>query len=191
MTEWRDPCGSQAVHSRSISITTHSMGDDSIVVTGRLRDERLVDTYSITTGNKMEPGPIHDLSIRLFIRGPGLLIEDVEVDINHVPREECFTTRDSLRPLIGRSIAPGFTLWVKENLGGPRGCTHLNSLLLAMAPAALQGFWSSRISKPMGMRQASEGMAPEFLIDTCRVWRSDGPLAEELISTIRKSGRVE
>ena len=191
MTECMAPCGSQAVHSRAISITTRSMGDDSIVVEGTLRDERLADTYSVTTGGKMEPGPIHDLAIRLFIRGPGLLIEDIDVDMNHVPRDECLRTKDSLRPLIGRSIAPGFTLWVKDNLGGPRGCTHLNSLLLAMAPAALQGFWSSRISRPVDMRQASKGMAPEFLIDTCWVWRSDGPLAQELAAILNKGGRGE
>lgn len=191
MTEHAAPSGERAVHSRAISITTHSRGDDSIVVEGVLRDERLVDTYSVTTGGKVEPGPIHDLTIRLFIRGPGLLIEDVEVDISHVPRDECLRTRESLRPLIGRSIAPGFTIWVKENLGGPKGCTHLNSLLLAMAPAALQGFWSARISRPVDMKQASKGIAPEFLIDTCWVWRSDGPLAEELRSTIGESGRDE
>ncbi|HQG33082.1 MAG TPA: DUF2889 domain-containing protein, partial [Deltaproteobacteria bacterium] len=125
MTECTASCGSQAVHSRSIGITTHSRGEDSIVVEGTLKDERLVDTYSVATGGKMEPGPIHDLAIRLFIKGPGLLIEDVEVDINHVPRDECHRTKESLRPLIGRSIAPGFTVWVKVNLGGPRGCTHL------------------------------------------------------------------
>lgn len=185
----KDTSGTQAVHSRAIGITTSSRGDDSIVVEGVLRDERLVDTYSVTTGTKMEPGPVHDLTIRLFIKGPGLLIEDVEVDMNHVPRDECLRTRDSLNPLIGKSIAPGFTQWVKENLGGPRGCIHLNSLLLAMAPAALQGFWSSRIARPVDMRQASKGMAPEFLIDTCWVWRSDGPLAEELKETIRKSSK--
>ncbi|HQI00438.1 MAG TPA: DUF2889 domain-containing protein [Deltaproteobacteria bacterium] len=191
MTECTASCGSQAVHSRSIGITTHSRGEDSIVVEGTLKDERLVDTYSVATGGKMEPGPIHDLAIRLFIKGPGLLIEDVEVDINHVPRDECHRTKESLRPLIGRSIAPGFTVWVKVNLGGPRGCTHLNSLLLAMAPAALQGFWSSRTSRPVDMRQASKGLAREYLIDTCWVWRSDGPLARELTSSLQKDGRGE
>jgi hypothetical protein len=80
---------------------------------------------------------------------------------------------------------------VKENLGGPRGCTHLNSLLLAMAPAALQGFWSSRTRKPVDLGQASKGLAKEYLIDTCWVWRSDGPLAQELAAAFKKRDKGE
>jgi len=90
--------------------------------------------------------------------------------------------KDFLKPLIGRTIAPGFTRWVKETLGGTRGCTHLNALLIAMAPAILQGFWNARTARCSDVRQAGKGMSLTYLIDTCRVWRSDGPLASKLRS---------
>ncbi len=179
----------QAVHKRSVSITTYAAGDDAVIVEGVLTDNRLVDTWSITTGEKMEPGVVHDLAVRLLVEGPSLCIRDVEVDMDQVPRDECTHTRNSLEPLIGQNIAPGFTRWVKEHLGGAQGCTHLNALLIAMAPAALQGFWNARTSRRVDVRRATEGMAPEYLIDTCWVWRSEGPLASELRAAVRGEDR--
>lgn len=179
----------QAVHKRSVSITTYAAGDDAVIVEGVLTDNRLVDTWSITTGEKMEPGVVHDLAVRLLVEGPSLCIRDVEVDMGRVPRDDCTHARNSLEPLIGQTIAPGFTRWVKEHLGGAQGCTHLNALLLAMASAALQGFWNARISRRVDVRRATEGMAPEYLIDTCWVWRSEGPLASELREAVRGEDR--
>ena len=46
--------------------------------------------------------------------------------------------------LVGLSIARGFTHRVRELFGGPRGCTHTTALLQAMAPIAMQCFWSMR-----------------------------------------------
>lgn len=180
--------GLKAVHNRTISISTYAGEDDSVIVEGTLVDNRLVDTYSITNGEKMPPGVIHDLAVRIFIKGPDLRIMDVEVDMNHVPRDECLQTRTSLMPLIGHTIMPGFTQWVKKTLGGTRGCTHLNALLIAMAPAALQGFWNARVARRVGIREAAQGMAPEYLIDTCWVWRSEGSLAEDLRTSLKKDG---
>lgn len=43
----------QAVHNRGISISTYTAGDDIVIVEGVLTDNRLVDIWSITTGEKM------------------------------------------------------------------------------------------------------------------------------------------
>lgn len=179
------PDGRRAVHSRSLSITTYATGSDSIMVEGVLRDDRLCRTYSLSTGAQIAPGVVHHFAIRLFISGPGLVIEDVEVDMIHAPREDCLRTKGSLRPLVGQAIAPGFTGWVKKHLGGPRGCTHLNALVISMASAAVQGFWSARTSRRADLEKATQGMSAQFLIDTCWVWRSDGPLASGLGSLMK------
>jgi hypothetical protein len=167
------------VHTRCITVTTYSLGDDSILVEGELKDDRLVEIFSVTTGEKMGPGVVHELIIRLVIKGPFFSIDDVDVEMRHIPREDCLALRDSLRPLIGQNIGPGFTRWVKDSFGGTKGCVHLNALLTAMAPAAVQGFWSHRVQQPLNIEEASRGMDPAFLIDTCWVWRSEGPVAEE------------
>ncbi|HNY65960.1 MAG TPA: DUF2889 domain-containing protein [Deltaproteobacteria bacterium] len=172
------------VHSRSMSITTYLTGDDSIMVEGVLKDDRLARTFSLTTGDGIEPGTVHHFTVRLIIKGPGLVIDEVEVDMDHVPREDCLRTRESLKPLVGQAIAPGFTGWVKKNLGCARGCTHLNALVISMASAAVQGFWSARTSRREDLRGATKGMSQKFLIDTCWVWRAEGPRAAELASLL-------
>jgi hypothetical protein len=181
------PKGSlRAVHNRTVSVTTYEAENDCVIVEGVLKDKRLVDTYSVTSGEKMPPGVVHDLAVRITVRGPEMRITDVAVDMKHVPRDDCMRMRESLVPLIGQSVAPGFTQWVKSRLGGKRGCTHLNALVIAMAPAVLQGFWNARAARHMSIREAAKGISPEYLIDTCWVWRSEGPLAEELRSFLNR-----
>jgi len=64
--------------------------------------------------------------------------------------------------------------------GGIKGCVHLTTLLLSMAPAALQGYWifGARDKK---RKETSEFDIGEYLIDTCWAWRKDGPIAENFI----------
>jgi hypothetical protein len=171
------------VHTRCITATTYSLGDDSILVEGVLKDDRLIEIFSVTTGEKMAPGVVHELVIRLLIKGPFFSIDDVDVEMRHIPRDDCLALRDALSPLIGHTIGPGFTRWVKEIFGGIKGCVHLNALLIAMAPAAVQGFWNHRVQQPLNIEEASRGMDPAFLIDTCWVWRSDGPVADEFLKS--------
>jgi hypothetical protein len=175
------------VHTRTITTTTYSLGDDTILVQGVLKDNRLAETYSITTGDKIEPGVVHELTISLLIKGHLLRIDAVDVEMNHVPRQDCIEMKNALQPLKGKRIAPGFTSWVKSSFGGPKGCTHLNALLIAMAPAAVQGFWTNRVRKPLNIREASRGMDAGYLIDTCWVWRSDGELAKRFRGMVKNS----
>ena len=93
---------------------------------------------------------------------------------------------ESLQPLLGRRISSGFTRWVKKNFGGPNGCTHLNALLLAMAPAAVQGLYSAVMTKPSTLNEASVLLDSGYLVDSCRIWRSDGPLVKELQSAMNR-----
>jgi hypothetical protein len=175
-----------AVHTRNISITTYRAGNDAIMVEGTLRDERLIEIYSLATRKMMPPGIVHDLALRLLV-GQHFEVKELEVEVRHVPRRECREMSSSLKPLIGRRISPGFTLWVKENLGGPRGCTHLNELLLAMAPASVQGFWSATASRPITLSEVTAAFDARYLVDSCRVWRADGPLVKELNEALEGS----
>lgn len=171
------------LHTRNIFIATYRAEDDVIMIEGTLRDERLTEIYSVTTGEKLSPGIVHEITLRLLVE-KHLEVKDVEVEFKRMPREECQETAMSLKPLIGRRISLGFTLWAKKTFGGPKGCTHLNGLLLAMAPAAVQGFWSVAVSRPLTLREASAVLDPTYLIDSCWVWRSDGPYAKEFRETL-------
>jgi len=48
-----------------------------------------------------------------------------------------------------------------------------------MAPVALQGYWIFK-ARHKERRDDSIFEIEDYLIDTCRVWRKDGPLVAEL-----------
>ena len=88
--------------------------------------------------------------------------------------------------MIGLSIARGFTHKVRELFGGPRGCTHTTALLQAMAPVAMQCFWSMRAAQARldgvetSMFEADRGDDGDnddmwmLSINTCHVWDENG-----------------
>ncbi|MCP3955971.1 MAG: DUF2889 domain-containing protein, partial [Desulfobacterales bacterium] len=114
----------------------------------------------------------------MVVAGPELVIEDIEVEMPQTPREECRQTELSLAPVIGMPIKAGFTNRVKTAVGRAAGCSHLVGLLLAMAPAAIQGFWSNVVRRPYNPDDFAEH-AMDVVLDTCHVWRSDGPTVKE------------
>ena len=173
-----DVTGKQTIHTRRIDIATCAGDSESIIVEGVLHDERLADSYR-PDGKKLPPGTVHHMIIRMSVRGPKLVIEDIEVEMPTVPREECRETLDSLLPLKGLPIISGFTNRVKDLVGGAKGCAHLVALITAMAPAAVQGAWAAMTGKPRDPEEILPG-AMERIKDTCRIWRSDGPLIKEI-----------
>ena len=170
----------EKIHSRRIAIESWA-ASDGIVVEGRLHDERLAETYAMS-GARRPPGTIHDMILRLHVTGPPLVVADAEAELPGVPYEDCRETVESARAVVGMPIRSGFTEAAKRRLGGPRGCAHLTALLLAMAPAAVQGFWTLRAVRPLRVDAAAAAALEHYLIDTCRVWRRDGPRARSLLA---------
>jgi hypothetical protein len=74
--------------------------------------------------------------------------------------------------------------------GGPRGCTHTTALLQAMAPVAVQCFWSMMASEA---RTAGGVFAPRTRsgedrsgmwktnLNTCHVWAEDGDMVQSIV----------
>ena len=169
----------EKIHSRSIEISTYEAGGDHIVVEGRLKDDRLVCTYHIS-GVKRPPQTVHDMTIRMRIDCSTLTIQEIYTSMPSVPHDECDQTAESLNRLKGMQVSPGFTSRVKKALGGRRGCLHLTTLVLAMAPAIMQGFWTHRRRTPIN-GQIPTDLMENYLLDTCWVWRREGPLAEQYL----------
>jgi hypothetical protein len=118
------------------------------------------------------------MAIRLLVNCSNLLIEDIDVDLISVPREACRETIRCLASINGLTITKGFTAKVKKLAGGNKGCTHLVELLQTMAPAAIQGYAAYQSKKPEVFDPDRAKMILEFLVNTCRAWREDGPLVE-------------
>ncbi len=174
----------QKIHTRNIHVAIYSYEDDAIVVEGQLKDNRLIDSYR-SGGDVIKPGVVHNMTIRMKVRGPGLIIEDIDVEMPTVPNDGCLETRRSLEPIIGMSIVSGFTLKVRNLVGGAKGCAHLVALLMAMAPAAVQGAWSAATRSPSNS-QALKTYSMGRLKNTCYVWRSDGPAFKKYKQSIEE-----
>ena len=165
------------LHSRSMEIVTYECDEDHIIVEGRLKDDRLVETYHLS-GEKHPPQTVHDMTVQLQIDCRTLAISDVHTEMPGVPADGCDQTAQSLDKLKGMRVSPGFTSKVKSALGGTQGCLHLTTLVLAMAPAIMQGFWVHG-SKDPGGRKINRDLIENYLVDTCWVWRRDGDLIKK------------
>lgn len=175
----------EKLHTRNIEVTTYDCDGERIIVEGTLKDDRCQDSHMMT-GEKLHSGTIHHMSVRLLVNCSNLLIEDVDVDLISVPREVCRETIGCLTPIKGLTITKGFTAKVKKLAGGKKGCTHLVELLLAIAPAAIQGYASFQSKKPTDFDPDRAKMFLQFLVNTCRAWREDGPLVEGFKKMIEK-----
>ena len=162
----------EKIHNREIKISTYKTSDRDIIVEGQLIDNKLIETLHFT-GEHRSPDTIHHLIIRLLIN-KDLAISDVEVEMPRTPHDECVETIDSLQILKGMKIARGFTMKIKEMFSNGKGCSHLAELIISMAPAAVQGFWTGISSNPLPDEMKNTML---FLLNnTCWVWRSEGPL---------------
>lgn len=103
----------QKIHTRNIHVAIYACQDDAIVVEGQLKDDRLIDSYR-SGGDVILPDVVHNMIIRMKVRGPELIIEDIDVEMPTVPNDGCLETRRSLEPIKGMSIVSGFTVKVKE-----------------------------------------------------------------------------
>jgi hypothetical protein len=170
-------------HTRNIDVTTYAYDGQKIIVEGVLKDERFQDSHVIT-GETFPSGVVHHMAIRLLVNCANLSIEDIDVDLIAVPREACRETIGCLAHIKGLTVTKGFTAKIKKMAGSTKGCTHLVELILAMAPAVIQGFGAHQSLKPSNVDADHAKLILQFLINTCRVWRENGPLVETLRNKI-------
>ncbi len=168
----------EKVHARDIVISTYSTEGNEIIVEGQLIDNRLIETYH-HSGENRSPDTVHHLVIRMLI-DRDFHIREIEAEMPRTPHVDCRETAESLQVLKGMKIARGFTMKIKELFSNGKGCSHLSELIIAMAPAAIQGFWTAYSGNPLP--KESKSSMKTFLKNTCWVWRSDGPLMKSLES---------
>jgi hypothetical protein len=169
------------IHTRNMEISTYEYDEKHIVVEGKLKEDILIPIY--ISGKKRQPHTIHHMVIQMFIECSSLTIKDIKVEMPGIPYDECMETTDSLDGVKGLKIAPGFTSKVIKILGENKRCLHLKTLLLAIAPTVMQGYWTFNARKPRG-GVVSPDVLDNYLIDTCWVWRKDGSRSKHLMKKI-------
>jgi hypothetical protein len=174
------------VHTRDISMRTSDLGDHSILVEGSLIDHRYPQKQNEASE---ESELVHHMVIRLKVKGPGMLIEQAEATMPHHPREECPEMLPWLRNLEGLEIAPGYSMKVKKAIGGIKGCAHLTSLVIAMGESAVQGYWAA-----YGADRERVGLREQTIkkfINTCHLWKEDGPIIKGIRETLESQDSSE
>ncbi|MDR3629620.1 MAG: DUF2889 domain-containing protein [Desulfocapsaceae bacterium] len=170
-----DQCSKENIHNRTIDISTYAWDTEHVLMVGELKEQRYVGFIN-HLGEGVNPGIYHNMKIELLIDTRTMTIKDVAVSLPRIPRDDCSATAASLDQIKGMTITRGFSATIKKLIGGINGCVHLNTLLLAMGPAAVQGSW---IYNSWQQKEA-ERFDPEtggHLVDSCWTWRENGPLA--------------
>jgi hypothetical protein len=169
------------VHTRKIEINTFDLDDHRILVEGELEDTRRPPS-----AEESETGPflVHHLIARIWVQGPDLTISAVDAKMKRIPRQECPEVLPAVQKLVGVKIITGFTQKVKDLIGNVRGCSHLTNLFLTLGPVAVQGYWAAYGRRP-GARSL-DNPAISRVINSCHVWRKDGPLVQSLIAAMEK-----
>jgi hypothetical protein len=189
MGSLKDLMGSSPVHERKLKITTHPVDPERVVVEGWLRDERFVKGFH-WDGRERSPGMVHWMCVRLLVGGWPVSILDAEAEMPTVPNDLCPSVADCVKKIIGVSIVSGFSNQVRRRMGGVEGCAHLTSLIVAMGPAALHGYWTEQSRTRRSLpRSLAEFPGLRLLTNSCYLWRKNGPLLEKVRETIEARKR--
>lgn len=174
------------LHSRTYAVRSYRKAEDLVLLRATVQDQKPAGLY--IEGDD-EPLTIHHMLVELVVRYPDLVIEEAAVHFGTHPHATCPGIASSYGQLVGLSIARGFGNKVRELFGGPRGCTHVNAALQAMAPVAIQTTWSmqppGRSSAPADGEERSEEEIKAALrhnLNTCHVWAEDGEQVTDLLA---------
>jgi hypothetical protein len=173
----------ELVHSRNISIRCFRMSADAMLLEGSLQDDRFFPSEAHLSDEHRDKATVHHMRIKMIVSLPQLKIISIIPELQVIPNEACQGALDSVKKLIDLKIKHGFTDAVRNLLGNAEGCVHLMNLILSMGSAAVQGAWASLSDRGKSSPGRQSEMDESILINSCWLWREDGPLA----ANIRKS----
>ncbi len=173
------------LHDREYRVRAFRLSAERLLIRGAVRDQKPPNLY---IADDDQPLTIHHMQIDLEVAFPSLEIVAAAVRFETHPHGGCPSIIDHYGGLVGLSIARGFTHKVRELFGGPRGCTHTTALLQAMAPVAVQCFWSmergrrEQPGRPNAEQAARDRRSERWAsnLNTCHVWAEDGELVTHL-----------
>jgi hypothetical protein len=177
------------LRERKMHFHTYPLESGKILIEGCFRDERFVSGYD-WDGKPRKPGVVHLMYVRMLLAGWPLTIEEIEADMEIVPREMCRSMESSVLAVRGLAIEHGYTRQILRRIGSVRGCTHLTHLIVAMGPASLHGYWTHRSMEPRPVPDTIDGL-PGYthLVGSCSIWAQNGPLIQEMnrkIASLKK-----
>jgi hypothetical protein len=163
------------LHRRSIEFEAFR-GDGALRVVGRLRDTR---PWADGNGS---PAVVHDMELRVAVRIRDMTIIEAAAEMHTFPHAECPGIVRAFDGLVGLSVARGYTRKVQERFGGPRGCTHLETLARSLGPVVVQAVTSDR-ARAVHAGEAEDlltGNGSPWARDSCHIWAEGGVADQKL-----------
>jgi len=174
----------EILHDREYRVEAFRLSADRLLIQGAMRDQKPPGLY---LPDDPDPLTVHHMQLSVELAFPSLEIVDARAHFESHPHSGCPSITTHYEKLVGLSIGRGFTRKVGELFGGPRGCTHVTALINAMAPVAMQCFWSMRAAdaklagEEMSIfdRDSESGTPPDdtmwtSIVNTCHIWDEDG-----------------
>ena len=173
------------IHSRRIELETYQITANRMIVHGILKDQRYIRVFD-ATGALKEPGIVHHIDVKLLIRSGPFTIKATEAQMREVPIPECRETLDNLPQIHGLQVKSGFSKKVRSLVGGQNGCHHLAQLIAAMGQEIVSGgLTQTRTQKRKLPDQPEQLQEKQFIFDSCRMWKRDGPRYKNLVRAIQ------
>jgi hypothetical protein len=167
------------LHDREYRVEAFRLGPDRLLIQGAIRDQKPPGLYL-----QQDPDPltVHHMQLSIELAFPTLEVISARAGFETHPHDSCPTITEHYEKLIGLSIGRGFTKRVGELFGGPRGCTHVTALINAMAPVAMQCFWSMRAAEAQLAGDSTsifdddriDDESWKNIVGTCHIWAEDG-----------------
>ena len=130
------------LHTRMISLRVNWGEAGTLVAVARIFDLRKRGLVPLA-GKLQGPGVVHDMAVRLQLEYPALRIRSIEPTMLAFPfaagpgtrGESCADRLPDVQRLVGASLRDGYGATVVEQVGGPRGCFHIFTLLRLVGPS--------------------------------------------------------
>jgi NAD(P)-dependent dehydrogenase (short-subunit alcohol dehydrogenase family) len=176
------PAPRKLLTRRAIVCEGYCREDGSLDVEGHLTDTKGHDhSYgwrpSVAAGE-----PIHEMWARMTLDAQ-LTIVSIIASVDAAPYPTCRHVVPNLTRLVGLKVAGGFKQRLREQVGSTEGCTHVVTLLEAMANNAVQTSASSvrergseAIIETFGVRDRTK----HPLLDTCLSYAAASPVVAKL-----------
>jgi Protein of unknown function (DUF2889) len=185
---------------RDIACRAYVRQDGLIDVEGTLVDVRAYDTENRWRGKVTAGNPVHAMHVRLTF-GDDRVVREVAVSMEQAPFPTCREVEPNLQRLVGLAIGPGFNREMQRRIGHTEGCTHVVTLVQALANVAVQALAGK--ARQAGADSTdltvfggrTPGRPP--LIDTCRSYEAGSPIVQVLFPDhyrgpdARKTGQAE
>jgi Protein of unknown function (DUF2889) len=131
------------IHTRALSVALHQAAPGVVSFRGYVLDLRKRGFVPVA-GDLQGTGIIHHMEVSGEIDDGARTIRTIEATMPSVAFEASAATggescRDPVRAvagLAGSALAPGFARRVGAEIGGPRGCSHILTLLQLLGPTA-------------------------------------------------------